>query len=98
MFENLDHIDANVPDYALFNAGVRQVEASLTAAAPGDPALAVTRMIELVKGTGMAEGREVPIRVPLGLDGWERVKTKCEETLKICEDWKDVAASTDFTK
>jgi hypothetical protein len=53
-------------------------------------------MIELVKGTGMAAGKQIPLRVPLGTDGWERIKAKCEETITICEEWEEVAKSTDL--
>jgi hypothetical protein len=52
-------------------------------------------MIELAKGTGVAAGKAVPLRVPLGTDGWTRIKDKCEETLKICQEWEEVAKSTD---
>ncbi|QYT04460.1 hypothetical protein H0G86_011366 [Trichoderma simmonsii] len=96
VFSNISHVEPRNPDYAQFNAGVRQFEASLVGKEPGDADKAVTRMIELVKGTGMAAGRQIPLRVPLGSDGWERVKTKCEETIKICEDWEEVAKSTDY--
>lgn len=41
------------------------------------------------------EAWAVYVRVPLGTDGWTRIKNKCEETLKICEEWEDVAKSTD---
>ncbi|OPB45268.1 short-chain oxidoreductase/hydroxylutyrate dehydrogenase [Trichoderma guizhouense] len=97
VFSNISHVEPHNPDYAQFNAGVRQFEASLVGKEPGDADKAVTRMIELVKGTGMAAGKQIPLRVPLGSDGWERVKTKCEETIKICEDWEEVAKSTDYT-
>lgn len=52
-------------------------------------------MIELTKGTGVAAGKTVPLRVPLGTDGWTRIKAKCEDTLKICDDWEEAAKSTD---
>lgn len=97
VFSNISHVEPRNPDYAQFNAGVRQFEASLVGKEPGDADKAVMRMIELVKGTGMAAGKQIPLRVPLGSDGWERVKTKCEETIKICEDWEEVAKSTDYT-
>ncbi|KAL7800065.1 hypothetical protein V8C37DRAFT_3549 [Trichoderma ceciliae] len=95
VFSNINHVEPRIPDYALFNAGVRQFEASLVGNEPGDADKAVTRMIELVNGTGMAAGKQIPLRVPLGTDGWDRVKAKCEETIKICEDWEEVAKSTD---
>lgn len=97
-FSNINHVPARVADYAEFNAAVRQVESTLGAAAPGDPDKAVAVMVDLVKGTGVAAGRkEIPLRVPLGSDGWSRVRAKCESTLKICDDWEEVAKSTDIT-
>lgn len=75
--------------------GVQAFEQSVIGNEPGDSTKAVARMIELTKGTGMAAGKTVPLRVPLGTDGWSRIKGKCEETLKICEEWEDVAKSTD---
>ncbi|KAF4497543.1 ketoreductase [Fusarium agapanthi] len=96
VFNKIQHVEARVPEYAQFNEAVRQAEATLTESSPGDPEEAVARMIELVKGTGMAEGRKVPLRVPLGSDSWSRVKTKCEETLEICREWEELAESVDI--
>ncbi|KAJ4251463.1 hypothetical protein NW762_011447 [Fusarium torreyae] len=96
VFNKLTHVEARVPEYAQFNDAVRQSEATLTANSPGDPDKAVTRMIELVKGAGFAEGKTLPLRVPLGSDSWSRIKSKCEETLDICREWEDVAKSVDY--
>ncbi|KAK2690054.1 hypothetical protein QWA68_010128 [Fusarium oxysporum] len=93
VFNKIQHVEARVPEYAQFNEAVRQAEATLTESSPGDPEKAVARMIELVRGTGFAEGKKVPLRVPLGSDSWSRVKTKCEETLEICQEWEDMAKS-----
>lgn len=95
-FNNIDHVEARVPDYAQFNAAVRQAEAGLTASAPGDPEKAVACMIDLAKGQGIADGKTVPLRVPLGSDGWGRIKAKSQEMLETCENWEEVAKSTDF--
>jgi hypothetical protein len=95
VFNKLQHVEARIPEYAPFNEAVRKVEVSLTATSPGDPDKAVARMIELVRVTGMASGKKVPLRVPLGSDSWLKIKTKCEETLEICREWEDVAKSTD---
>ncbi|KAF3764013.1 NAD(P)-binding protein [Cryphonectria parasitica EP155] len=94
-FSNISHIDPRIDDYAEFNLGVKAFEQSLVGNEPGDSTKAVQRMIEIVKGTGMATGKQIPLRIPLGSDGWSRIKAVCEETLKICEDWEDVAKSTD---
>ncbi|KAM0215298.1 hypothetical protein ACHAQI_003081 [Fusarium lateritium] len=96
VFNKIQHVEARVPEYAPFNEAVRQAEATLTANSPGDPEKAVARMIELVKGTGFAAGKKVPLRVPLGSDSWSRMKTKCEETLDICSEWEKLARSVNI--
>ncbi|KAG7406132.1 hypothetical protein ACKAV7_014976 [Fusarium commune] len=96
VFNKIQHVEARVPEYAQFNEAVRQAEATLTESSPGDPEKAVARMTELVKGTGFAEGKKAPLRVPLGSDSWSRVKTKCEETLEICREWEELAKSVDI--
>ncbi|KAI1455154.1 NAD(P)-binding protein [Annulohypoxylon moriforme] len=85
----------NQTDYGGFYKAFSEYIAGVVDNEPGDPDKAVDRMIDLVKGTGAAAGKTVPLRVPLGTDGWERIKGKCEETLKICEEWEELAKSTD---
>ena len=85
-----------VETYAQFNAGVKQFEQGVVGNEPGDSVKAVELMIELVKETGIAGGKTVPLRVPIGTDGLERVRAKCQETLKICDEWEQVAKSTDI--
>lgn len=97
-FSNINHVAPRVDVYAQFNAGVKAYEEGLVGNEPGDAKKAVERMIELVKGTGMAAGKTIPLRVPLGTDGWTRIRAKCEETIKICDDWEEVAKSTDIEK
>lgn len=94
-FSNINHVAPRVDIYAQFNASVQAVEKGVVGNEPGDPAKAVQRIIELSKGTGLATGKTVPLRVPLGIDGWSKIKAKCEETLKICDEWEEVAKSTE---
>ncbi|KAI8311361.1 hypothetical protein K4K61_012276 [Colletotrichum sp. SAR11_59] len=96
VFVKLAHIPLRIPEFAGFNAACVEQGAKIYGTEPGDPEKAVERMVELVRGEGMAAGREVPLRVPLGTDGWGRIKKKCEDMVKICEDWEDVAKSTDW--
>lgn len=63
---------------------------------PGDPVKLVEIIIDLVRRQGVAEGREVPLRIPLGVDVFDDMKAKCEETLALLEDWGDVIRSTDL--
>lgn len=62
----------------------------------GDPQKGVSRMIDVVKGEGMEEGRKMPLRMPIGPDSLRAVREKCEETLRICGEWEELIGSTDF--
>ncbi|KAK7737365.1 hypothetical protein SLS53_006669 [Cytospora paraplurivora] len=94
-FSNINHVAPHVGDYKDFNTAVQTYEKGLVGNEPGDPTKAVALVIELAKGNGVWKGRTVPLRIPLGTDGWTKIKGKCEETLKICEEWEEVAKSTD---
>jgi NAD(P)-dependent dehydrogenase (short-subunit alcohol dehydrogenase family) len=63
---------------------------------PGDPFKLVETIIDLVRKEGIAEGKDVPLRMPLGVDVFDDMKAKCEETLKLLYEWRDVIRSTDF--
>ncbi len=62
---------------------------------PGDPVKLTEIVVDLVRREGIANGREVPFRLPLGIDCFDEIKAKCEETMKLLEDWKDVIRGTD---
>ncbi|KAI0973162.1 hypothetical protein F4678DRAFT_428124 [Xylaria arbuscula] len=95
-FSKVNHVPARVADYAGFNDVVSDTLAATVGNEPGDSEKAVAIMIDLVKGTGVAAGKSIPLRVPLGSDGWSRIRAKCENTIKICDDWEEVAKSTDI--
>ena len=63
---------------------------------PGDPKLGVERMIDVVKAEGAAEGRPMPPRLPLGTDAFDIIRSKCLETVKICDEWEAFIKSTDY--
>ena len=62
---------------------------------PGDPQKLASIVLDLVRREGVAEGREVPLRMFLGNDAWEEVGLKLRTTLKDFEDWEQVTRSTD---
>ena len=62
---------------------------------PGDVQKAAQRMIDVVKSEGMAAGRPMPKRLPLGSESSNIIKEKCFETLRICNEWDEVISSTD---
>lgn len=81
-----------------FSAAVRSVEAGLVGNEPGDAEKGVAIIIDLVKGTGVAASKKIPLRAPLGSDGWGRIRAKCENMIKICDAWEEVAKSTDVVR
>lgn len=42
--------------------------------------------------------KEIPLRLVLGTDAYGAIKGKCETTLDLLEEWKDVIFSTDYPK
>jgi len=82
-----------------YNAITSQGDAGLSGyngKQPGDPEKFVKVMIDLVKSEGAAEGREVPVSLPLGSDALKVIGETCESTVKVLTGWKDVITSTDF--
>lgn len=63
---------------------------------PGSPQKAATAIIDVVTSSGLAAGREVPLRIVLGSDAIATVKAKCEDTLKALGEWEGIGGSTDF--
>ncbi|KAF3039684.1 hypothetical protein E8E12_001092 [Didymella heteroderae] len=93
---NMKACPSNIPEYAERSKAQMEGLASEDQRQPGDPAKLVEIVLDLVHGDGIAQGREVPFRLPLGLDCYTDVKEKCEATLATLEDWRDVATSTDI--
>lgn len=79
----------------LFGELVGMFAADPMAHMPGDLAKAAMRIVEVIRRDGMAAGRQWAVRVALGSDGMNSVRQKCEEQLKLVDEWKDVSYSTD---
>ena len=63
---------------------------------PGDPRKLVERIIDVVKSEGMAAGKPIPQRLPMGRDSMAAIRKKCEATLKLCDEWETLITSTDI--
>ncbi|KAF4467694.1 oxidoreductase yusZ [Fusarium albosuccineum] len=59
---------------------------------PGDVKKGCEVLVDILTG---GKG-EVPVRVVLGSDCVAYIRNECEETLKLLDQWKDVAATTDY--
>ena len=78
--------------YGMMVAGIDAFRGKL----PGDPRKAAERILDVVRREGMATGKKIPLRLPLGPDALEQVRNKCLETLKILEEWESVIVSTNM--
>ena len=61
---------------------------------PGDIAKGCQAIIDTLAESGNAEGKKFPTRLVLGPDGYGIVKDKCEGTLKLLDEWKDISTQT----
>ena len=62
---------------------------------PGDPEKGCKVCVDILTKEG---GRAIPVRLVLGSDATEAIKAKCEETVKLLDEWDEVSRSTDFAK
>ena len=88
-------VASTIPDCGEFSANLLTGLAGEDRTQPGDPVKLVEIILDLVRQEGVAEGKEVPFRLPLGIDCYDDIKAKCEETLRLLKDWEHVIRSTD---
>lgn len=60
---------------------------------PGDPKKGAKVLVDVLSGK---TGKDIPLRLPLGSDAYAYIKQKCEDTLALLEEWKDLSVSTDY--
>ncbi|KAJ0307872.1 hypothetical protein COL5a_008175 [Colletotrichum fioriniae] len=91
---NTVYVETKIPDYkpivdplyARFKGAHQQQ--------PGDPAKAVSRIIDTVGSRGSAQGRPLPVSLALGPDAVSQLTKKCADTIKLVDDWKEVSSDT----
>lgn len=93
---NLKAFSTKIPDYADFSKALLKGMAEADQNQPGDPIKLVEIVVDLVRQEGTAEGKEIPLRLPLGSDCFNDVKAKCEETLKMLKEWEPMIKGTDY--
>ncbi|KAF4829869.1 Oxidoreductase BOA17 [Colletotrichum siamense] len=63
---------------------------------PGDPVKGSRVVVDVFTKSGVAGGREIPIRLVLGTDCLAAVRKKCQETLALMDEWESITTTTDF--
>ncbi|KAM0251449.1 hypothetical protein ACHAQJ_008201 [Trichoderma viride] len=64
----------------------------------GDVKKGAEVIVDVLSGTGVASGKELPVRVVLGSDTEQVIRDKFENTTKILDEWNEVLRSTDSPK
>ncbi|KAI1140609.1 hydroxybutyrate dehydrogenase [Hypoxylon sp. FL0543] len=93
---NIHHVDSRIPFWKPLNDAARIRGQGNYRNPPGNATEMVAKIIQIVKGTGFAEGREIPLRIPFGSDCLEVAYQKLQTLQKTYKEWEDVAKSTDF--
>ncbi|KAL9645692.1 hypothetical protein ABK040_003425 [Willaertia magna] len=62
----------------------------------GDPKKLANIIVDVITGTGVAKGREMPFRLPLGADAYPYILNKLNKVKEEMEPWKEIITSTDL--
>ncbi|KAH5176366.1 hypothetical protein HBH77_198850 [Parastagonospora nodorum] len=62
---------------------------------PGDVEKGSKIIVDILCKEGAGEGKEVPVRIPLGSDAPAAIGGKCTRTLELLGEWEDVITKTD---
>ncbi|CAH0015146.1 unnamed protein product [Clonostachys rhizophaga] len=88
-----------LPAYEDPSSAAGQVRAALLTTdgnQPGDVVKGGKTIVDILTGTGVAEGKKLPVRIVLGTDCEETIRGKIKQTEGILEEWKDVIRGTDY--
>jgi hypothetical protein len=85
-----------IEDYKPIRDAVAQFVEGINGHQPGDPEKAVKIIVDVVKGEGVAEGKPLPERLPLGPDCLATLRKKAVDNLTVCNEWEDVIRSTNI--
>ena len=63
---------------------------------PGDPAKAAERIVDVVRGEGVATGKNIPSVIAVGSDAYREISDELASAQHKLEGWKELTCSTDF--
>ncbi len=84
-----------IEDYNSVTNGMIEKLVAVNGKQPGDPKKGVKVIVDVVTGSGPAEGKKWPVRLPLGSDAVGFIRAKCQATLQLLDEWQDITTSTD---
>ncbi|KAK7962728.1 NAD(P)-binding protein [Apiospora aurea] len=90
----LDPLDAEYADTQVEH--VRGLLERVNDQQPGDVVKGCKVIVDALTRSGSAEGKAVPVRLPLGQDCVDVIEGKMAETQALIDDWRAVITSTDY--
>lgn len=84
------------PDYDDLRTRAKSIFATLPGNERGDPDKAMNALADIIRGEGVAQGRELPRYLILGNDADRQVREKCGIVLDVLDEWKDVTRNVSF--
>ncbi|KAJ5709052.1 hypothetical protein N7493_010386 [Penicillium malachiteum] len=85
-----------IPEYEELDILVQKIIKEGHGTQIGDPVKAARFIVDAVRGEGLCLGKELPMRLPVGSDAFVEVRNHCQEVLKICDEWEEIASKTSF--
>ncbi|KAF8884617.1 hypothetical protein BD779DRAFT_766446 [Infundibulicybe gibba] len=98
-FLTADHRAPYVPrieDYRPMTEKANQSLQAYNGNQPGSPEKGVNVIVDVVHGTGAAQGKPFPVVLQLGSDCFKVVTASCENTLNNLQQWKEITLGTDI--
>ncbi|KAI0686880.1 hypothetical protein BC835DRAFT_1378069 [Cytidiella melzeri] len=83
----------SIPDYEQMKEETVAKYGKQNGKQPGDPEKAMTAIVDVVKGEGIASGRPMPLWLVLGTDAEQGLRSYCMDRLKNLNEWQDVTRS-----
>ncbi|KAI1414544.1 NAD(P)-binding protein [Hypoxylon sp. FL1857] len=92
----IQHVPSRVPFWQPLNEAARVRSRGNYENPPGSAPDMVSKVIQIVKGTGVAAGRDIPLRIPFGSHCLSEMRKKIEQLQKTYDEWESVANGTDL--
>ncbi|KAJ5712681.1 hypothetical protein N7493_009149 [Penicillium malachiteum] len=84
------------PEYDELNKLIKAGLGAQNGTQPGNPTKACELVVEAVRGEGRCQGKELPLRLPVGADAFGFIRDNCSERLKLCDEWDGITSQTNF--
>ena len=86
-----------IPDYEPMRIAGLQKYKLQSGKQPGDPVRAMSAVVDVVRGEGLAAGKEMPLWFVLGTDAEDNLREYMAERLQNLDEWTELTRSATIT-